>query len=94
MADQLGCLFMLTACITTMHDQICLVLCKPHFSLDTWLVYAMASFSCLGQWVSVPHCSLFDTYTGQLSVSSLPCSMSFVIEEESSFGIRRERGKL
>ena len=58
-----------TACTTTMHDQICQVLCRPHFSLGTWLASVMASSLCWAQWVSVLHCSLFDIYTSQSSVS-------------------------
>jgi hypothetical protein len=68
--DLRACLSMATACIITMHDQICPVSCKPHFSLATWLASAMASFSCLGWWVFVPLCSLSVTFTGQSSVSS------------------------
>lgn len=68
--DQLGYLSMLTACITTMHGQICLASCKLLSSLDTWHAYAMASFLCLEQWDSVPPFSLFATFTGRLNVSS------------------------
>ena len=60
---------MLTACTTTMLDRICQVLCRPRFSLDTWLASVMDSSLCLGQWVSVPRFSLFDIYTGQSSAS-------------------------
>ena len=42
--DQQACSYMGTACITIMQDQICLVSCKPHSSLATWLAFAMASF--------------------------------------------------
>ena len=45
--DQLASLSMPIACTTTMHAQICLGLCKPHFSLVTWLASAMVSSSCL-----------------------------------------------
>ena len=45
--DQLACSSMATACTTTMHDQICPVLCKLRSSLVTWPASAMASFSCL-----------------------------------------------
>jgi hypothetical protein len=58
------------ACITTMLDRTCLVLCKPHFSLAIWLASAMASFSCLGLSVFVPLYSLFVTFTGQSNASS------------------------
>lgn len=47
MVDLLASLSMATACIITMLDRICLVLCKPRSSLVTWLAFAMASFSCL-----------------------------------------------
>jgi hypothetical protein len=67
--DRLGCLSMATACITTMRDQTCLVLCKLHFSLAIWRASAMASFSCLGLSVFVPLCSLFVTFTGRSSVN-------------------------
>lgn len=53
MVDQLACSYMGTACITIMQDQICLASCKPLSFLATWLVFAMASFSCLELWVSV-----------------------------------------
>lgn len=53
MADQQGCSYMDTACITIMQDQICLVSCKPLSFLATWLAFAMVSFSCLGLLVSV-----------------------------------------
>ncbi|KAF2316652.1 hypothetical protein GH714_041993 [Hevea brasiliensis] len=100
--DRLGFLSMLIACTTTMHDLICLASCKPLSSLDTWPAYAMASFSCLGQWVSVPRCSLFATYTSRLSVSrvglfSLSVSVNsiretsmilFKVRLETVFGIR------
>nr|POE91371.1 transmembrane 9 superfamily member 3 [Quercus suber] len=46
--DLPACLSMAIACIITMHDQICPVLCRPHFSLFTWLASTVASFSCLG----------------------------------------------
>lgn len=68
--DQLACLSMPTACIITMLDQICLVLCKPHSSLVTWLASAMVSFWCLGLLDFALLCSLFVTFTGQSSVSS------------------------
>lgn len=66
---QLVCLSMPTACTTTTPDQICRVSCKPRSSSVTWLASAMASFSCLGWWVSVRHCSLFAIFTGRSSVS-------------------------
>lgn len=61
---------MATACITTMHDQICQVSCKHRSSLGTWLAFAMVSFSCLGLSVSVLLYSLFVTYTGLSNASS------------------------
>ncbi|MBA0580898.1 hypothetical protein Gorai_023098, partial [Gossypium raimondii] len=67
--DQLVSLSMPTACIITMHDQICLVLCKPRSSLVTWHASATDSSSCWGRWVSVPRYSLCVTYTGLSSVS-------------------------
>ena len=70
MVDLRAFLSMATACIITMHDQICPVLCRPHFSSVTWLASAMASFSCLGLWVFVLLCSLSVTFTGQSSVNS------------------------
>lgn len=45
--DQLAFLSIPIASITTMHAQICPGLCKPHFSLGTWLASAMVSSSCL-----------------------------------------------
>lgn len=47
MVDQLACSSMATACIITMHDQICLVSCKLRSSSATWPASAMASSSCL-----------------------------------------------
>ncbi|MCI11729.1 hypothetical protein A2U01_0032831, partial [Trifolium medium] len=44
--DQLAYSSMATACIITMQDQICLVLCKLHSSSVIWHASAMASFSC------------------------------------------------
>lgn len=70
MVDLLAFSSMHTACTIIMHDRICLGLCRPHSSLGTWLVFAMASFLCLGRLVSEPLCSLFDIYTGRSSVSS------------------------
>ncbi|KAH9745904.1 transmembrane 9 superfamily member 2 [Citrus sinensis] len=43
---------------------------RPHSSLGTWLVFAMASFLCLGRLVSEPLCYLSDIYTDRSSVSS------------------------
>lgn len=63
------CLSIHIACIIIMHDRICLVLCRPRSSLATWLASAMASFLCLGQWVSMPHCFSFGIYTGRSNVS-------------------------
>ena len=40
---QLGYLSMPTVCITTMHAPTCLDSCRPHFSSDTWPVYATVS---------------------------------------------------
>lgn len=71
MVDQLVYSSIPTACTTTMHGQICLVSCKPHSSLGTWLAYAMASFSCLGLLVSGLLCSLSVIYIAQSSVSSV-----------------------
>ncbi|KAB8885424.1 hypothetical protein FH972_026792 [Carpinus fangiana] len=71
---------MATACITTMRDQTCLVLCKPHFSLAIWHASAMASFSCLGLSVFVPLCSLFVTFTGRSSVNS---GLSWVVPSKA-----------
>ncbi|KAG5529790.1 hypothetical protein RHGRI_030242 [Rhododendron griersonianum] len=68
--DQLACSSMATAYTIIMPVQICLVSCKPPFSLDTWLASAMVSSSCLGLWVSVPLCSLSATYTALSSASS------------------------
>jgi hypothetical protein len=68
--DQLACSSMATACITTMHDQICQVSCKHHSSLGTWLASAMVSFSCLGLSDSVLLYSLYVTYTALSSASS------------------------
>lgn len=59
-----------TACFIIMHVQICLGLCRPHSSLGTWFVFAMASFLCLGRLVFEPLCSFSDIYTGQSSVTS------------------------
>lgn len=61
---------MATACITTLHDQICQVSCKHRSSLGTWLAFAMVSFSCLGLSVSVHLYSLFVTYTDLSNASS------------------------
>lgn len=36
-----------TVCTITMQDLICLVSCKSHSSLGTWLAFAMDSSSCL-----------------------------------------------
>ena len=47
MVDQRAYLYMATACIITMHGQICRVSCKLRSSLGTWLAFAMASSSCL-----------------------------------------------
>lgn len=47
MADQQACLSMATACIITMHGQICRVSYKLRSSLGIWLASAMASSSCL-----------------------------------------------
>ncbi|KAK8487959.1 hypothetical protein V6N11_007174 [Hibiscus sabdariffa] len=73
----LGCSYMPTVCIITMHDQTCRASCKPHSSLGTWLAFAMASSSCLGPSASVHRCSLFVTSTALSSVSrkldSIPC---------------------
>ncbi|KAI3462210.1 hypothetical protein Pfo_018873 [Paulownia fortunei] len=41
--DLPACLFMATACIITMHSWICQASCRCHFSLGTWLAYAMLS---------------------------------------------------
>ncbi|CAL5371521.1 unnamed protein product [Camellia sinensis] len=68
--DQLACSSVVIAYTTIMPDQICQVLCKPPFSLGTWLASAMVSFSCLGLLVSVLLCSLSVTYTTQSSASS------------------------
>lgn len=70
MVDQLACSSMATACITTMHDQICQVSCKPRSSLGTWLAFAMVSFSCSGLSVSVLPYFLSVTYTTLSSASS------------------------
>lgn len=68
--DLLAFSSMHTACTIIMHVQICLGLCRPHSSLGTWLVFAMASFLCLGRLVSEPLCYLSDIYTNRSSVSS------------------------
>lgn len=68
MVDQLAYLSTPIACTTT-RDQACLVSCKPRFSSDTWLAYAMVSSSCSGPLVSAHHCSLFVTFIDQSSVS-------------------------
>lgn len=68
--DRLAYLSMVTACITTMLDQICLVLCRHRSSLVTWLAFAMASFSCLALLDFVLLCSLFVTFTSLSSVNS------------------------
>lgn len=46
--DRLVYLFTATAYTTTMLDRICLVSCKHHSSLGTWLASAMGFSSCLG----------------------------------------------
>ncbi|KAK8588662.1 hypothetical protein V6N13_087567 [Hibiscus sabdariffa] len=66
---QLGCSYMPTVCITIIHDQTCQASCKPHFSLDIWLAFAMASSSCLVPLASVHLCSLSVTFTAPSSVS-------------------------
>ena len=70
MVDQLACSSMATAYTTIMPDLICLVSCKPPFSLGTWLASATVSFSCLEPLVSMALCSLSVTYTAQSSASS------------------------
>ncbi len=70
MVDQLVCMFLATAFIITMHEQICLVSCKSRSSLDTWPTSAVASSLCLGPWVFLPLYSLFVTFMGLLSVIS------------------------
>lgn len=59
-----------TACTIIMHVRICLGLYRPHSSLGTWLVFAMAYFLCLGWFVSKPLYFLFVIYTDRSSVSS------------------------
>lgn len=71
------------ACITIMNVLICRDSCKPRFSLVTWLVSVMVSFSCLGRLVFVRLCSLSATYTAQLSVNrsikfNLLCSNRYI----------------
>jgi hypothetical protein len=68
--DQLVCMFLATAFIITMHEQICLVSCKSRSSLDTWPASAVASSSCSGPWVFLPLYSLSVTFMGLLSVIS------------------------
>jgi len=68
--DQLAYLSMVTACITTMRDQICLVSCRHRSSLVTWPAFAMVSFSCLELLDFVLLCSLFVTFTSPSSVNS------------------------
>ncbi|KAG5531885.1 hypothetical protein RHGRI_026482 [Rhododendron griersonianum] len=81
--DQLAYLSMATACITTMRDPTCLVSCKLHFSLDTWLASATVSSSCWGLLVSVLLCSLFATYTG-LSSANRVWSLRYTLPRFSS----------
>lgn len=69
MVDRPDCSSTATACITIMPVQICLVSCKPHSSLDTWLASAMVSSSCSGLLVSVQPYFLSVIYTGQSSAS-------------------------
>ncbi|CAK9139416.1 unnamed protein product [Ilex paraguariensis] len=75
-----------------MLDQICRDLCKPHFSLGTWLASATVSFLCLGPLVSVRLCSLYVTYTAQSSASRVRWLVVYVKKrcsgapfEESAF---------
>ncbi|KAI9160957.1 hypothetical protein LWI28_013116 [Acer negundo] len=84
--DQLAYSYMPTACITTMHDQICLDLCKPHSSSDTWLAFAMVFSSCSGPLVSVLHCSLFVTFTDQSSVSRKLSIIPYFRQKLQGFG--------
>uniref|UniRef100_A0A2N9EQL9 Uncharacterized protein n=1 Tax=Fagus sylvatica TaxID=28930 RepID=A0A2N9EQL9_FAGSY len=74
---------MATACITTMHDQICQVSCKHHSSLGTWLASAMVSFSCLGLSDSVLLYSLYVTYTALSSASSKSLGVLKVQQEKN-----------
>lgn len=67
---QLAYLSMRIVCTTTMLAQICLGLCKHHFSSATWLVSAMASSWCLELLVFEQLCFLFATYIGPSSASS------------------------
>uniref|UniRef100_A0A1D1XSL3 BEN domain-containing protein 7 n=1 Tax=Anthurium amnicola TaxID=1678845 RepID=A0A1D1XSL3_9ARAE len=62
--------FMDTAYTTTTLGQTCRDSCRHHSSLVTWLAFAMASSSCLAQWVSELGCCSFVTYIGPSSVSS------------------------
>jgi hypothetical protein len=60
-----------TAGTTTMPGPICQALCKPHFSLVTWLVFAMVSSSCLVLSAFVLHWYLCATFTDQSSANEL-----------------------
>ncbi|MFS8010025.1 hypothetical protein Hanom_Chr14g01292131 [Helianthus anomalus] len=56
-------------CTIIMNVLTCRDSCKHRFSLVTWLVYVMVSFSCLEWSVSGRLCSLFAISTAQSSVN-------------------------
>lgn len=81
-----GYLSMGIAYTITMHALICPASCKHHFSSATWLVFAMASSSCLELLASVLHSFLFVIYIDQLNVSRW-CNFDVVTNVFCSVGL-------
>lgn len=88
-----GYLYMAIAYTTTMRALICQASCKHHFSLATWLAFAMAS-SCLELLASELHSFLCAIYIGQSNVSRWWCNFSVGASVSGSVGLVGRRCSL